>query len=287
MSVWRAGWLCLMFHCIDHCFLQHDSDVVHRDIKAENVFVKESVIKLGDFGFSTTASASTLLTSFCGSPLYAAPELFTADHYLGQPVDMWACGVTLYFVLTGRMPFPGRRLDVVREGILEGQFSLPDHLTPACQALLRGLLSADVSRRLSVKEVLGSAWLRGVESTPTNHASLERSEDCSRITPLLAESECLDLEVVEDLRTIGLPVQGVDFSEEPRSSTVGTYRILLHRKQRKACEDQQVSCSPDHNVEGRNKGVKRRRRKLSRLGEARRITSTGCQQTKSSYCTIL
>lgn len=91
----------------------HSLDIVHRDIKLENIlFIREPVkdwwhnsIKLIDFGLSRYNVAQDMLNTFCGTPAYAAPEVITASAYSGWGVDVWSCGVVLFFMLTGKLPF--------------------------------------------------------------------------------------------------------------------------------------------------------------------------------------
>jgi len=76
---------------------------------------------VGDFGFSTTGYKGQLLTTFCGSPPYAAPELYRDEAYEGGPVDVWAMGVMLYFMTEGRLPFIGTSIPNLKRNILNGK----------------------------------------------------------------------------------------------------------------------------------------------------------------------
>lgn len=78
-----------------------------------------------------------LLRTFCGSPPYAAPELFRDASYQGQPVDIWALGVLLFFMTTGHMPFPADSIAGLKRSILLGVITTPAHLTHECRTLIR------------------------------------------------------------------------------------------------------------------------------------------------------
>lgn len=77
------------------------------------------------------------LDTFCGSPPYAAPELFSDDHYIGGPVDVWALGVLVYFMIVGNMPFRAPTVPALRTAVLSGEFCLPSHLSLPCIRLIR------------------------------------------------------------------------------------------------------------------------------------------------------
>jgi len=113
---------------------QHKKGVIHRDLKAENVFfVSTTQIKVGDFGFSIQSSGE-LLDTFCGSPPYAAPELFSEESYSGSLVDVWALGILLYFMLTGNMPFRAETVPQLKEKIDDGWKDWFFYIIPSLKA---------------------------------------------------------------------------------------------------------------------------------------------------------
>ncbi|XP_069693850.1 serine/threonine-protein kinase NIM1 [Periplaneta americana] len=143
----------------------HEHDFIHRDIKAENVFYAgPALVKLGDFGFSTqlTTGSGQQLNTFCGSPPYAAPELFRDESYLGAPVDIWALGVLLYFMVTAQMPFKAQTVATLKKHILEGVFTIPGHVSFQCRKVIEGILKKAPRERLGLQEIRNSDWLKGV-----------------------------------------------------------------------------------------------------------------------------
>lgn len=106
------------------------------------LLVAEDRIKLADFGFSTQLVNGPWqhLDTFCGSPPYAAPELFSDDHYIGGPVDIWALGVLLYFMVVGNMPFRAPTVPALRSAVLKGDYTLPPQLTLPCNRLIQRML---------------------------------------------------------------------------------------------------------------------------------------------------
>ena len=142
--------------------------MIHRDIKAENVFFsRPDVVKLGDFGFSTLVNEPDQhLTTFCGSPPYAAPELFRDDYYKGAAVDAWALGILVHFMVAGAMPFRATTVTALKRQILAGAFPEPEGVGGQCLALIRGLLRLQPSERWTLREVADCAWLAG-QSLPS------------------------------------------------------------------------------------------------------------------------
>ncbi|XP_038153495.1 serine/threonine-protein kinase NIM1 [Cyprinodon tularosa] len=217
----------------------HNMNIIHRDLKAENVlFTTNGCVKVADFGFSTRVSGrSVALDTFCGSPPYAAPELFRDKCYLGPPVDVWAMGVLLFFMVTGTMPFRAETMGKLRRCIIEANYTIPPWVPGPCQRLIRGILKPAPSERYAVDQMLGCDWLLPVEfpwtlvpfEPPSPLQSLLESE---RVT---LEEEKVEEEVRSSLEELGFTVEHLQNNQltESRSPVTGVYRILLHRAQRR------------------------------------------------------
>lgn len=146
------------------CF-QHQHNLIHRDIKAENVFFADAcTVKVGDFGFSTQiTSREELLSTFCGSPPYAAPELFRDESYRGPFVDYWSLGVLLYFIVTASMPFRAQTIVALKKLILECRYDIPTYVSVECCQLIAGFLQNDPSKRYNLEHARATRWLRSAK----------------------------------------------------------------------------------------------------------------------------
>ncbi|XP_007542236.1 serine/threonine-protein kinase NIM1 [Poecilia formosa] len=217
----------------------HNLNIIHRDLKAENVlFTSDGCVKVADFGFSTrVASRGSALDTFCGSPPYAAPELFRDDSYLGPPVDVWAMGVLLFFMVTGTMPFRADTMGKLRRCIMEASYTIPPWVPGPCQRLIRGILKPLAAERYAVDQMLGCDWLLPVEfpwalappEPPGPLQSLLESERGNQ------EDEEVEEEVRSALEELGFTAEHLRNHQltDSRSPVTGVYRILLHRTQKR------------------------------------------------------
>ncbi|MEQ2180569.1 hypothetical protein GOODEAATRI_002484 [Goodea atripinnis] len=130
----------------------HQKKIVHRDLKAENLLLDaDSNIKIADFGFSNEFTEGSKLDTFCGSPPYAAPELFQGKKYDGPEVDIWSLGVILYTLVSGSLPFDGQNLKELRERVLRGKYRVPFYMSTDCEGILRRFLVLNPAKRCSLE----------------------------------------------------------------------------------------------------------------------------------------
>lgn len=152
----------------------HSKGIVHRDLKLENLLLdKHKNVIITDFGFANSFKASSdgsihdLMSTSCGSPCYAAPELVVSDSkYVGRKVDVWSCGVILYAMLAGYLPFDddpanpeGDNITQLYKYITTTPLTFPEYIQPMPRDLLRKILVSDPNRRIDLNSVRSHAWL--------------------------------------------------------------------------------------------------------------------------------
>ncbi|KAL2095399.1 hypothetical protein ACEWY4_010118 [Coilia grayii] len=138
----------------------HQKNIVHRDLKAENLLLDaDANIKIADFGFSNEFTLGNKLDTFCGSPPYAAPELFQGKKYDGPEVDIWSLGVILYTLVSGSLPFDGQNLKELRERVLRGKYRVPFYMSTDCEGILRRFLVLNPTKRCTLEQIMKDKWI--------------------------------------------------------------------------------------------------------------------------------
>nr|XP_045245294.1 serine/threonine-protein kinase SIK1 isoform X2 [Macaca fascicularis] len=149
---------------VEYC---HDHHIVHRDLKTENLLLDGNMdIKLADFGFGNFYKSGEPLSTWCGSPPYAAPEVFEGKEYEGPQLDIWSLGVVLYVLVCGSLPFDGPNLPTLRQRVLEGRFRIPFFMSQDCESLIRRMLVVDPARRITIAQIRQHRWMRAEPCLP-------------------------------------------------------------------------------------------------------------------------
>jgi len=143
---------------VEYC---HFQKIVHRDLKPENLLLDANLnIKIADFGLSNIMRDGDFLRTSCGSPNYAAPEVISGHLYAGPEVDVWSCGVILYALLCGSLPFDDESIPQLFKKIKSGMYSLPTHLSQLARNLIPRMLEVDPMKRITIPEIRLHPWFQ-------------------------------------------------------------------------------------------------------------------------------
>lgn len=157
-----------LISAVDFC---HSRGVYHRDLKPENLLLDENgILKVSDFGLSALAESKHqdgLLHTSCGTPAYVAPELINRKGYDGAKADIWSCGVILYVMLAGYLPFHDSNLIAIYRKISKAEYKFPNWFSPEVTKLLSRILNPNPKARISIAKIMTNPWFRkGFNSKP-------------------------------------------------------------------------------------------------------------------------
>ncbi|KAJ2979762.1 hypothetical protein NUW58_g7121 [Xylaria curta] len=145
-----------MICAVEYC---HRHKVVHRDLKPENLLLDDQLnVKIADFGLSNIMTDGNFLKTSCGSPNYAAPEVISGKLYAGPEVDVWSCGVILYVLLVGRLPFDDDHIPSLFAKIQRGLFNIPQWIKSEAADLIRKMLQTNPVQRATIDEIRQHPW---------------------------------------------------------------------------------------------------------------------------------
>ncbi|XP_031330054.1 serine/threonine-protein kinase BRSK2 isoform X2 [Photinus pyralis] len=223
---------------LDFC---HSHSICHRDLKPENLLLDEkNNIKIADFGMASLQPIGSMLETSCGSPHYACPEVIRGEKYDGRRADVWSCGVILYALLVGALPFDDDNLRQLLEKVKRGVFHIPHFVPPDCQSLLRGMIEVNPDKRLTLTEINKHQWV-----TAGGKGELELELPMMEVvqTHVLPSIDSVDPDVLQAICSLGCFKEKEKLIQHLLSPNHNTekviYFLLLERKRRRpAFEDE-------------------------------------------------
>eukprot|EP00930_Biecheleria_cincta_P039584 TRINITY_DN2719_c2_g3_i3.p1 TRINITY_DN2719_c2_g3~~TRINITY_DN2719_c2_g3_i3.p1 ORF type:complete len:765 (+),score=108.40 TRINITY_DN2719_c2_g3_i3:436-2730(+) len=212
----------------------HAMNVVHRDLKPENLLLDEhKCIKIVDFGLSNRFRDNQKLKTACGSPCYAPPEMVAGHSYVPQPCDLWSCGVILFAMVCGYLPFEDDNTSALYKKILAANYTAPDFISSRAKNLIAGLLTIDPTQRLNIAGVRKHPWYQQIPD-----AGL-------RPRDLLPGQLGLDEDVLLELKRHGFPREyAVNCLQQNKHNNVTTTYYLLAAKRKRMVEQLQPQLRP-------------------------------------------
>uniref|UniRef100_A0A914DLW6 non-specific serine/threonine protein kinase n=1 Tax=Acrobeloides nanus TaxID=290746 RepID=A0A914DLW6_9BILA len=236
---------------LDFC---HAHNICHRDLKPENLLLDErNNIKVADFGMASLQVEGSMLETSCGSPHYACPEVIRGEKYDGRKADVWSCGVILYALLVGALPFDDDNLRNLLEKVKKGVFHIP-HFVPAdCQNLLRTMIEVDPQKRISLQDVFRHPWVAGsTKSDPELELPMAQVVQ----THIIPAEENIDPDVLRHMNNLGCFKDKEKLVRELLSPKHNTekmvYFLLLDRKRRRPAQEDETEVvlrSSTHNLD--------------------------------------
>ncbi|KAH7925073.1 Pkinase-domain-containing protein [Leucogyrophana mollusca] len=231
----------------------HTFSIIHRDLKPENILIHSlhpPLIKLADWGMAAFAPPALQLETSCGSPHYASPEIVNGWKYKGNATDIWSCGVILYALLSGRLPFDDKNVRTLLSKVKAGKYDMPAYIDPQAKDLLSRMLVVDVNRRITITEILAHPWFN--KNTPG--ILYVPAPSVTELARPLASAAHVDQDLLESLRIIWGRHGDVDIIMTDLMSPAGegtlakAFYFLLHQYREQTLKDNGIILDIDHSL---------------------------------------
>ncbi|KAK9464289.1 kinase-like domain-containing protein [Lipomyces arxii] len=182
---------------VDYC---HKFNICHRDLKPENLLLdKNHNIKIADFGMAALEASGKMLETSCGSPHYASPEIVAGKTYHGSPSDIWSCGIILFALLTGHLPFDDDNIRTLLMKVQTGKFQMPAELSIHAKDLIWRILKTEPEERITAEEILDHPLLR---KYPPDKMTVEPFRPPITVNRPVQSYQDIDMEIVKNLQTL-------------------------------------------------------------------------------------
>ncbi|ODV96214.1 hypothetical protein PACTADRAFT_16363 [Pachysolen tannophilus NRRL Y-2460] len=217
---------------INYC---HQFNICHRDLKPENLLLdKYRNIKIADFGMAALETTENLLETSCGSPHYASPEIVAGKNYHGGPSDIWSCGIILFALLTGHLPFDDPNIRQLLLKVQTGKFKMPPNLSSEAKDLIWKMLKVDPRERAKLDEIINHPLLKKYPSKKNTFSNDRLQANHTTENLDLSPVTEIDEQIVKNLQTLW---HGIDKSKiigklqsSEKNSEKIFYQLLINYK---------------------------------------------------------
>nr|CDI54654.1 related to serine/threonine protein kinase [Melanopsichium pennsylvanicum 4] len=226
---------------MDYC---HRFNICHRDLKPENLLLDETkkIVKVADFGMAALQPTEKMLETSCGSPHYASPEIVSGKRYKGTASDIWSCGIILFALLCGRLPFDDPNIQQLLGKVRAGKFIMPEWLEPASKDLIWRMLEVDPEKRIKMADIMRHPWFtnNGKESSNNPASTSFETLQMEHLT-----LETIDIDILGNLKTLWSELSEEVIVKEllaPGPSWQKTFYTLLvaHRENHSADDEEDM-----------------------------------------------